>query len=109
MEMKVSPSDPAPIRTKTDAEIHFDEMRRKVGTIAGPLLFLLVLAWPFPSLTPEANRLAAVMALVIVFWVTEALPLAVTALLGPTLAVVLQVAPAGAAFGPFSNPSSAPG
>jgi len=104
MEMKVSPSDPAPIRTKTDAEIHFDEMRRKVGTIAGPLLFLLVLAWPFPSLTPEANRLAAVMALVIVFWVTEALPLAVTALLGPTLAVVLQVAPAGAAFGPFSNP-----
>jgi sodium-dependent dicarboxylate transporter 2/3/5 len=39
-----------------------------------------------------------------VFWVTEALPLAVTALIGPVLAVVLRVVPARAAFAPFADP-----
>lgn len=99
------PVDPTPPPTKTDAELRFDEVRRKVGLVAGPLLFLLVLAWPFTSLTPEGHRLAAIMALVIVFWITEALPLAVTALLGPTLVVLLQVAPAGLTFRPFASPT----
>ena len=67
-------------------------------------MFLLVLAWPFASLTPEGHRLAAVMGLVIVFWVTEALPLPVTALLGPVLAVVLRVAPVTDTFRPFASP-----
>ena len=92
-----------PIPVKTEAELRFDEARRKVGIVAGPLMFLLVLAWPFTSLSPEAHRLAAVMALVIVFWITEALPLAVTSLLGPTLAIALQVAPAGLTFRPFAS------
>ena len=42
--------------------------------------------------------------MVIVLWITEALPLAVTALLGPTLAVILGVAPARAAFASFADP-----
>ena len=91
--------------TKTAAELRFDEARRKVGIVAGPLVFLLVLAFPFTSLTPEGHRLAAIMALVIVFWITEVLPLAVTALLGPTLVVLLQVAPAGVTFRPFASPT----
>ena len=97
--------DPVLAPTKTDAEIRFDEARRKVGVVAGPLVFLLVLAWPFVSLTPEGHRLAAVMGLVIVFWITEALPLPVTALLGPTLAVVLRVAPVSDTFRPFASPT----
>ncbi len=98
-------ADPTPPPTKTEAEIQFDEMRRKVGIVAGPLVFLIVLTWPFTSLTPEGHRLAAIMALVIVFWITEVLPLAVTALLGPTLVVLLQVAPAGLTFRPFASPT----
>ena len=90
---------------RTDAETRFDDARRRVGIVAGPLVFLLVLAWPFASLTPEGHRLAAVMGLVIVFWVTEALPLPVTALLGPVLAVVLQVAPVTDTFRPFASPT----
>ena len=103
--MPADPPPPPPPPTKTDAELRFDEARRKVGIVAGPLVFLLVLAWPFASLTPEAHRLAAVIGLVIVFWVTEALPLPVTALLGPALAVVLQVAPVGDTFRPFASPT----
>ena len=93
----VSPSGSA-------GEAHFEELRRKTGLVLGPLSLLLVLAVPMGELSPEAHRLAAIMALVIIFWVTEALPLAVTALLGPTLAVMFQVAPVGAAFAPMANP-----
>ena len=98
-------TDTRPESGRTEAEIRFDEVRRRVGLVAGPLVFLLVLAWPFSSLTPEGQRLAAVMGLVIVFWVTEALPLPVTALLGPALAVLLQVAPVADTFRPFASPT----
>ena len=87
-----------------DAEARFDAIRRRVGLVLGPIVFVLVLLAPFEQLSPEAHRLAAVIALVIVFWTTEALPLPVTALLGPSLAVVLQVAPVRETFTPFANP-----
>ena len=88
----------------SDAEARFEELRRRVGLFLGPTLFVLVLLLPLPMLTPEAHRLAAVLVLVIVLWVTEGLPLPVTAVLGPSLAVMLQVAPVRVAFAPFSNP-----
>ena len=92
------------VQAVQDAQARFDELRRRVGLLLGPALFLIVLLLPFDSLTPEGHRLAAVMALVIVFWTTEALPLAVTALLGPALAVMLRVAPVRDALAPFANP-----
>jgi len=56
------------------------------------------------ALTPEAQRLAAIVAVVVVLWFTEALPLAVTALLGAAACVVLGVAPAKEVFRPFADP-----
>ena len=88
----------------TAAEARFEELRRRVGLALAPVVFLLVLVLPLEGLSPEQHRLAAVLALVITLWVTEALPLAVTALLGPTLAVILQVAPVRVTFAPFANP-----
>ena len=88
----------------TPAEASFDEVRRKLGLFLGPAVFIVILLVPFPNLPPAAHRLAAVMSLVIVLWVTEAIPLPVTALLGPTLAVMLGVAPVGEAFAPMANP-----
>lgn len=82
----------------------FDQLRRRIGLFVGPVLFVVILAVPLGSLDAPAHRLSAVMALVIVLWVTEVLPLPVTALLGPTLAVVLGVTPAGDAFAPFADP-----
>src|SRR3954470_8082678 len=69
-----------------------------------PIVFGLVLARPMAGLSVAAHRLAAVLAAVVVLWVTEALPLAVTALLGAAAAVVLQVAPAKEVFAPFADP-----
>ena len=87
-----------------NAESQFDAVRRRVGLLFGPAVFILVLATPFEQLTPEAHRLGAVFALVMVYWMTEALPLPVTALLGPSLAIMLQVAPVRDALTPFANP-----
>jgi len=55
-------------------------------------------------LSPEALTLAPILVLVIVLWVTEALPLAVTALLGAVACVVAGVAPAKEVFRPFADP-----
>ena len=44
------------------------------------------------------------MGAVVVLWVTEALPLPVTALLGASACVVLEVAPAREVFAPFADP-----
>jgi sodium-dependent dicarboxylate transporter 2/3/5 len=62
-------------------------------------------AWYFTSsLDPRARRLSAVLASVAVLWVTELLPLPVTALLGAVLCVLLGVAPAKQVLAYFADP-----
>jgi sodium-dependent dicarboxylate transporter 2/3/5 len=56
------------------------------------------------GLSKEAHRLAAVLGFVLVSWITEALPIPLTALLGATLCVLFQVAPAADALAPFADP-----
>jgi solute carrier family 13 (sodium-dependent dicarboxylate transporter), member 2/3/5 len=79
-------------------------LRRRLGGLLAPAAFGTILLLPLPALTPEAHRLAAVMAMVIILWVTEALPLPVTALLGASACVILGVAPARDVFAPFADP-----
>jgi solute carrier family 13 (sodium-dependent dicarboxylate transporter), member 2/3/5 len=89
--------------TYTPAEESFNRHRQTFGFIAGPLAAIGILLMP-TALAPPAQRVAAVLVLMIVLWMTEALPLAVTALLGPTLCIILGVATAQAAFAPFADP-----
>ncbi len=93
-----------PIEQITDAEARFERARRVAGFILAPVVFALLLVLPLPALKPEAHRLAAVMAAVVVMWISEALPLPVTALIGASLCVVLRVAPAKDVFAPFADP-----
>jgi sodium-dependent dicarboxylate transporter 2/3/5 len=90
--------------TYTAAERRFNRRRQTAGLVLGPLTLGLLLAYPFSSLSPEAHRLAAILGMVVVLWITEALPMAVTAVLGPVLAVVFQVVPARPALAPFADP-----
>ena len=78
--------------------------RAIAGATLAPALGLVLLWWPMPGVTPEAHRLAGVLAAVVVLWVTEALPLPVTALLGAAACVVLGIAPAKDVFAPFADP-----
>ena len=56
------------------------------------------------ELSPEAQRLAVIVVAVVALWVTEALPLAVTALLGAVACVLAGVAPAKDVFRAFADP-----
>lgn len=87
----------------SDAEARFEKFRNRAGFVLAPLVFLLVFFLPL-ALKPEAHRLAAVMAMVIVLWLCESLPMPATALLGAALCVVLQVAPAKDVLAPFADP-----
>ncbi len=69
-------------------EERFENVRRRAGFVLAPVLFLAVWFLPIPGLAEPAHRLLAVIAAVVTLWITEALPLAVTALLGPTLCVL---------------------
>ena len=88
----------------SSAEERFELWRRTTGLVAGPVVFLLIYITPFPSLTYEAHLLFAVIGLVLVFWLTEAVPIPVTALLGAVLNIVLGVAPAKEVLAPFAHP-----
>jgi len=86
------------------AELRFEIRRRTVGLVVGPLVFVLLLAAPPAGLDPGAARLAAVLALVLTWWITEAIPIPLTSLLGPTLAVLLGVGSAKEMYAPFGDP-----
>ena len=91
------------VETFSPAEELFNRRRRSVGLIGGPLVLILLLLLPMPIPAP-AHRLAGILLMMVVLWITEALPLAVTALIGPVLAILLQVAPARVVFAPFADP-----
>jgi sodium-dependent dicarboxylate transporter 2/3/5 len=92
------------VETYSPAEELFNRRRRTAGLFLGPMVFGLVLWLPLGGLSPEAHRMAAIMALVMVLWVSEALPMAAVALLGPLLAILLGVAKARVAFASFADP-----
>ena len=85
------------------AEEQFNRRRRTVGLWLGPLTALVLWMAPLPLATAP-HRLAAILGMVVILWVSEALPMAATAILGPVLAVICQVADARAALAPFADP-----
>jgi sodium-dependent dicarboxylate transporter 2/3/5 len=104
--MPATLAEPAahPREVISPVEARFDRLRRRVGAVLAPLVFLALLALPLEALTPEAHRLAAILAAVVVLWMSEALPMPVTALLGAAACVALRVAPAREVFAPFADP-----
>ncbi|MES2468446.1 MAG: SLC13 family permease [Verrucomicrobiota bacterium] len=94
------PGPPVPLE-----ESSFDWWRQRVGLVLGPVVMLLLLAFPVPGVSVEAQRLAAVLGLAVVFWMTEAIPMAATALLAPALCIPLGVAKDKDVLAPFASPS----
>lgn len=73
--------------------------------LLGPLAFLAVLALPRPSgLGESAHALVAVTAWMTLWWVTAAVPLAVTALLPLALYPILGIAGPERTAAPYANP-----
>jgi len=88
----------------SEAEQKFERIRKTVGLFLGPVVFFAILFAPFPALSSQAHTLAAVLGLVMVFWVGEPVPIPVTALLGPVLCILLGVGASKGIFAPFAHP-----
>lgn len=88
----------APVDTSTSRPWKF-----WTGAIGAPLAFVVLWLAPLP-LETEAHRLAAIFGAILIAWVTEVVPIAVTALLIAPLLVVTEVAGAGDAFKHYAAP-----
>ncbi|HMZ81021.1 MAG TPA: anion transporter, partial [Acidobacteriota bacterium] len=58
--------------TVTELESQFESLRQRSGLVLGPLVFFSLWFLPMSRLSPEAHRLAAILGLVVVLWITEA-------------------------------------
>ena len=84
------------------AEERFERGRRTIGLILAPLLLIVVLLLPL-GIEQDQHTLAAVLALVICLWISEAVPIPVGGLIGIALLVLLGVGPADDILAPFGS------
>jgi len=80
-------------------------LRRGIGFVLGIVLFTAVWASPVPEgLSPAAAKTAAIGLLMAAWWITEALPIAATALVPLVFFPLLGVSDMSAAASPYANP-----
>ncbi len=77
--------------------------RQLVGAVAAPAAFVALLLAPLP-LEPRAHHLVAIFVAVLIAWVSEVVPIAVTALAIAPALVILGVTDAEAAFRYYADP-----
>ncbi len=77
----------------------------RVGRWLGPAVFLAFLAIaPPPAFSPESWRVLGLTLFMAIWWVTEAAPIPVTALMPIAVLPALGVVPIGEATAPYANP-----
>ncbi len=92
-----------PIQPISNKDNKFDVWRKRLGWILTPLLFLIVY-FLCSGLEPEGRRMSAIIAAVATMWITEIIPLPVSALLGAVLCVVLGIGDAKTVLVYFADP-----
>jgi solute carrier family 13 (sodium-dependent dicarboxylate transporter), member 2/3/5 len=82
-----------------------DGIARRVGLILGLMAFgFMTVLGPPADLSPKAWSALALLALMVIWWVSEAIPVAATALLPLGLLPLLGVAKPAAAAAPYGDP-----
>ena len=89
---------PSPLPTPAKISTHL------LGLFVGPILAGLMFVFLPDSLSDSARTLAAILAWVVVMWITEPIPLPITALLGCGLCVLTGVGGMKTVFSAFSHP-----
>jgi sodium-dependent dicarboxylate transporter 2/3/5 len=78
---------------------------KRVGLLLGPIIFSLIYAIvPVEFISPNAYKVLALAGWVICWWVTEAVPFPITALLPLILFPLLGVMPINQSAAPYGNP-----
>lgn len=87
-----------------DAPSRFDFLRARAGLWA--VLPLMALALFLPQHLPwEQRAMLAVLSFIVLFWITETIPIPATALIGIALLVLLGVGTPAAVYGAFGSPT----
>ena len=79
--MSLSQNDPTPRGNLSEAEERFDRWRRRLGWYLAPAVLAVLWFLPIPGLSEPARHLFAIVGMALTLWITEAIPLAATALL----------------------------
>ncbi|MFQ5991411.1 MAG: SLC13 family permease [Nitrospiraceae bacterium] len=79
-------------------------LKQSLGLLLGPVGGLFVYILSFPRLSPDAHLLAAILTCVVIYWITEPLPLPVTALLGTAACVMAGLGSMKTVFSSFAHP-----
>ena len=103
--MAPNPQDAAELKeTLSEKEETFEKWRNTIGLFLGPLVALAIYLTDMPSLNPKAHTLAAILSWIVVWWICEPIPLAMSALFSSVLCVVFGVADAKTVFAAYSDP-----
>lgn len=79
-------------------------LSRKIGFVAGPLLCILILLLPFDIIDPAIDNVLAIAAWMIIWWITEAVSISVTALIPLALFPLLGVGDIKSVAQNYANP-----
>ncbi len=79
-------------------------LKQTTGLWLGPLAGLVVYLLPLDGLTPSAHTLAAILTWVVIYWITEPVPLPITALLGTTFCVIAGLGSVKTVFASYAHP-----
>jgi solute carrier family 13 (sodium-dependent dicarboxylate transporter), member 2/3/5 len=78
---------------------------KKIGFVAGPLLFVISLLFIDPTfISPGANKVLGLAIWIIIWWITEAVPISITAFLPLILFPFMGVMKMSEAAAPYANP-----
>jgi len=101
LDVRVRPGDAGAMTDAT--EDGPGTARERAGALLAPIVFVVLLVAPLP-LEPAAHKLVAIFAAVLVAWLTEVVPIAVTALMIGPLLVVTGVSDPADAFRHYADP-----
>lgn len=78
--------------------------KQSIGFWLGPVAGLAVYLLPLTGLNPSAHILAAILTCVVIYWITEPIPLPVTALLGTGACVLAGLGSVKTLFAAYAHP-----
>lgn len=105
------PPPPPEIKVAPDIEEHPEAPKKSVKSIVISVLIslgigILIAILPTPAgLSPEGHKFLALLITVILLWVTEAVPIGVTALIAAAGLILFNIQPAAKAWNPFASPA----
>lgn len=91
-----------PSTGEPEGESRFDVIRSRVGLFAVLPLMAMALFWP-SDMPSDQRSMLAVLCFVVLFWITETLPIPVTALIGIALLVLLGVGTPSEVYSGFGS------